>query len=66
MEHIVKIISIRNVTHNVKQIIIEKPKGFVFTPGQATDLTINEKEFKELKNPLPLLALTATHISNSP
>ena len=37
MEHIVKILFSEFVTHDVKRIIIEKPKGFSFVPGNATN-----------------------------
>jgi ferredoxin-NADP reductase len=57
MEHIVKIISIANVTHNVKQFRIEKPEGFHFDPGQATELSINEKEWKDEKRPFTFTCL---------
>jgi ferredoxin-NADP reductase len=57
MDHIVKIISATYVNHNVKQFDIEKPKGFKFTPGQATDLSINQPEWKDKKNPFTFTCL---------
>ncbi len=36
--HIVKIKSIRQVTHDVKSFRIEKPAGYQFVPGQATEV----------------------------
>lgn len=57
MEYIVKILSVTNITHNVKQFIIEKPKDFHFNPGQATDLSINEKEWKDEKRPFTFTCL---------
>jgi len=57
MDHIVKIISTHNVTHNVKQFNVEKPEGFIFTPGQATDLSINEPGWKGKKNPFTFTGL---------
>ena len=41
-EHLVRIKSIGNVTHNVLKIVTEKPKGYYFTPGQATEIAINK------------------------
>jgi ferredoxin-NADP reductase len=39
------------VTHDVKRLIVEKPKGFTYLPGQATLLSIPkpkwEKEYRE-------------------
>jgi ferredoxin-NADP reductase len=61
MEHIVRILAINNVTHNVKQFIIEKPDGFTFTPGQATELSINQPEWENEKNPFTFTCLADTH-----
>ena len=58
METIVKIISTRYVTHNVKQFRLEKPDGFTFTPGQATELSINQDGWKDKKNPFTFTCLT--------
>lgn len=50
--HIVKIKSIGKVTHDVVRIVIEKPTAdYTFTPGQATEIAINKKEWKEEKRP---------------
>ena len=48
-QHIVKIKSIQKVTHDVLQIVTEKPSGYSFIPGQATDVSINHAEWKEEK-----------------
>ena len=50
-EFIVKILKIGTVTHNVKNFIIEKPEGYKFIPGQATDVSINAPELKNEKRP---------------
>ena len=47
MENVVKIISVTPITHNVRQFNLEKPEGFHFNPGQATELSINEKGWKD-------------------
>src|ERR1700679_3960144 len=57
MEHVVKIISTKKITHNVKQFVVEKPERFKFTPGQATDLTINQQAWKDKKNPFTFTSL---------
>lgn len=44
-EYIVKIKSIIPATHDVLTIVTEKPSGYEFTPGQATDVSINKKEW---------------------
>src|SRR6202012_529819 len=58
MSHIIKILSTHYVTHNVKQFNVEKPKNFKFTPGQAIDLTINQEDWKDKKNPFTFTCLT--------
>lgn len=57
MEKIVKILSIRNVTHNVRSYQIEKPEGYTFEPGQATELSINKDKWKEEKRPFTFTSL---------
>ena len=42
-EHIVKIKSIHKITHDVLQIVTEKPNQYIFTPGQATEVSINKR-----------------------
>ncbi|MCO5232891.1 MAG: flavodoxin reductase [Chitinophagales bacterium] len=42
MSHIVKIKSIKHLTHDILQIELNKPKGLQFHPGQAVDFAINE------------------------
>ena len=61
MEQIVRILDIHNVTHNVKQFIIEKPDGFTFTPGQATELSINQPQWEGQRNPFTFTCLTDEH-----
>ena len=43
-QYVVKIIAVQNVTHDVKQFTIERPPGFNFTPGQATEISIKGRE----------------------
>ena len=37
----VRIKEIEPITRNVHNFVVEKPKGFDFEPGQATDLSID-------------------------
>jgi ferredoxin-NADP reductase len=55
--HIVKIKSIDKVTHDVVRIVIEKPAGYAFTPGQATEVAINKKKWEEEKRPFTFTSL---------
>jgi len=57
MEKIVKIISIQKVTHNVKHYRVEKPQDYIFKPGQATEVSINKKEWKDEKRPFTFTSL---------
>jgi len=57
-EHIVKIIDTAAVTHDVKRFTVEKPEGFTFTPGQATEVAINTPDLKGEKRPFTFTSLT--------
>jgi ferredoxin-NADP reductase len=39
--HVVKVIKAIYITHDVKCFTVEKPAGFDFIPGQATEVSIN-------------------------
>ena len=56
-KHSVKIESIDKVTHDVIKIVTEKPDGYKFTPGQATEVTINKKGWLEEKRPFTFTCL---------
>jgi ferredoxin-NADP reductase len=56
-EHIVRILSIEQVTHDVKRFRIEKPSGYTFIPGQATEVSINTPELKGIKRPFTFTGL---------
>jgi ferredoxin-NADP reductase len=51
MEFPVKIKSVENVTHDVKRFRCDKPAGYEYEPGQATEVSINKPEWKEEKRP---------------
>jgi hypothetical protein len=57
MEEIVKILSIRNVTHDVRAYRIAKPDNYRFEPGQATDVSINKEKWKDERRPFTFTAL---------
>jgi len=56
-QYIVKIKSTRHITPDVLQIVTEKPLHYKFTPGQATDVSINKTDWKEKKNPFTFTCL---------
>lgn len=45
------------VTHDVRRFIVEKPKGYKFIPGQATDVAINKPKWKKEKRPFTFTSL---------
>jgi ferredoxin-NADP reductase len=57
-QHIVKIKSIDKVTHDVLQIVTEKPAVYTFIAGQATDVSINNAGWKEEKRPFTFTSLS--------
>ena len=58
MKHnIVKILSIKHITHDVMQLVTEKPEECNFTPGQATEVSINKPDWKGKKNPFTFTCL---------
>jgi ferredoxin-NADP reductase len=57
MEHIQKILSITQVTHDVRCIRFEKPEGYHFTPGHATEVAISKPEWRDEKRPFTFTCL---------
>jgi len=56
-EYIVKILDIKQVTHDVKRFQVEKPSGYSFIPGQATEVSINTPVLKDEKRPFTFTCL---------
>lgn len=54
---IVKIKSITHITHDVLQVVTEKPKDYNFIPGQATEVAINKNGWKDKKRPFTFTSL---------
>lgn len=50
-QHTIKIKLIQHITHDVLQIVTEKPEAYNFTPGQATEVAINKNGWKDEKRP---------------
>jgi len=55
--HIVKVLAIKNITHNVHAFTLEKPKDFTYIPGQATDLSIIKGAWQKEKRPFTFTSL---------
>jgi len=58
MKHTVKILSTQNVTHDVRRFRVERPEGFIFRPGQATEISVNKEGWLDKKNPFTFTCLT--------
>jgi len=57
MEHIVRIIETSQVTHDVKRFRFQKPAGYTFIPGQATDVSVNKDGWKNEVRPFTFTSL---------
>ena len=56
-EHVVNILSVESVTHDVKRFRVEKPEGYTFIPGQATEVTINKEGWRNKRSPFTFTSL---------
>jgi ferredoxin-NADP reductase len=59
--HLLKITSINNITHDVLRIITNKPKGFDFEPGQAANIAINKSGWLKEERPFTFTNLPANN-----
>jgi ferredoxin-NADP reductase len=56
-EHLVKVLESYFITHDVKRFKVEKPEGYDFTPGQATDVSINRPPWENELRPFTFTGL---------
>ncbi len=56
-EFIVRLLEIKQVTHNVKRFRLEKPDGYSFNPGQATDVCVNKPGWEKERRPFTFTCL---------
>lgn len=59
--HILKITSINNETHDVLRIVTDKPIGFDFEPGQAAKIAINKSGWLKEERPFTFTNLPANN-----
>jgi propane monooxygenase reductase subunit len=52
-----RILEIADVTHNVRRYTLEKPEGYSFVPGQATEVSLDEDGWRDKKHPFTFTAL---------
>ena len=55
--YIVKVLEAQFVTHDVKRFVVEKPTGYTFIPGQATDVAVNLPDWKDKTRPFTFTGL---------
>ena len=53
----VTIREIEKLTHNVKRYVVDKPAGYTFEPGQATEVAIDEEGWRDEKRPFTFTCL---------
>lgn len=53
-EHKVKILRIEQLTKNVRSFIVEKPYGYVYTPGSHTHIRMTDSNAKDQKHPFTI------------
>lgn len=57
MAHKVKILDTEMVTHDVRHLTFEKPDGYEFEPGQATEVSIDKDNWRDEKRPFTFTSL---------
>ncbi|MCK4602740.1 MAG: flavodoxin reductase [Phycisphaerae bacterium] len=57
MKETVKILITEFVTHDVKRFVVERPEGYRFVPGQATEVSINLPGYENEKRPFTFTSL---------
>jgi len=55
--HILKILETSFITHDVKRFVVEKPKDFIYRPGQSTHLSINLPGWEDKVRPFSFTSL---------
>lgn len=57
MANSLPILDIEQITHDVKQFTLQKPAGYTFTPGQATEVAIDKDGWRGKKRPFTFTSL---------
>ncbi|MCK0098721.1 FAD-binding oxidoreductase [Qipengyuania sp. S6317L1] len=55
--HTLTLQAIRPVTHDTQELTFERPDGFEFRPGQATDFALDKDEWRDEKRPFTMASL---------
>lgn len=63
MAHSVAVLKTENVTHDVVLLTVEKPDGYDYKPGQATDVSLDRDDWRDEQRPFTFTSLTdADHL----
>lgn len=57
MSHDLALKAIRAVTHNVNELTFERPEGYQFAPGQATDFALDRDGWRDEQRPFTFTSL---------
>jgi ferredoxin-NADP reductase len=57
LAHIVKILETEWLTHDVRRFAVERPPGYSFESGQATDVSVYLPEWENKRNPFTFTSL---------
>ena len=57
MDFAAEVLEVFPVTHNVRCIRIQKPEGFQFVPGQATEVSVDKPQWQNEKRPFTFTCL---------
>lgn len=57
MEHRIQIKKTEHINHNVLHLVTDKPKGYKFKPGQATEVSIDKENLSRKKRPFTFTSL---------
>ena len=57
MTHRVQIKKTEHINHNVLHLVTDKPEGYKFKPGQATEVSIDKENWSDKKRPFTFTSL---------
>ncbi|MBX7494919.1 flavodoxin reductase [Qipengyuania sp. 6B39] len=57
MSHTLTLKAIRPITHNVNELTFERPEGYDFQPGQATDFALDRDGWRDEQRPFTFTSL---------
>lgn len=59
MTRYIEVLDVAPVTHDVVRIVAEKPAGYRYEPGQATDVAVDRKGWRQETRPFTFTSLNA-------